>query len=81
MASDEVSPIDAAQVEKAVNALLKYVGKQKLDSKNLLDDDDLLYLVSFLRNRMHAARDSSHLRGLATHVQACHQDLNAGKSF
>ncbi len=38
--------VDEAQVQKAIVALLKYIGKQKETSKNLLEDEDLLYLVS-----------------------------------
>lgn len=43
----EVEHIDEKQVRKAVEALLKYIGKQKKDSSNLLEEDELLYLVSF----------------------------------
>jgi hypothetical protein len=38
--------IDKKQVHKAVVALLKYLGKQKDESMNLLEEDELLYLVS-----------------------------------
>lgn len=41
--------IDEVQVQKAVVALLKYIGKEKQNSTNLLEDEELLYLVSWLR--------------------------------
>lgn len=39
-----VRPLSEAQVAKAVKALLKFVGDQ--DKQQLLEDDELLYLVS-----------------------------------
>lgn len=41
-----IEDIDKKQVHKAVVALLKYLGKQKNESMNLLEEDELLYLVS-----------------------------------
>lgn len=38
-----VRPLSEAQVAKAVQALLKFVGDQ--DKQQLLEDDELLYLV------------------------------------
>jgi hypothetical protein len=43
------SPLDEAQVLRAVEALLKFVGKAREESANLLEDDDLLYLVRAAR--------------------------------
>ena len=40
-----IEDVDKKQVEKAVAALLKYIGKEKKDSSNLLEEDELLYLV------------------------------------
>jgi|LakMenE18May11ns_1017448.scaffolds.fasta_scaffold7664882_1 hypothetical protein len=40
-----IEDVDKKQVQKAVVALLKYLGKQKDESMNLLEEDDLLYLV------------------------------------
>ena len=38
--------LDEAQVLKAVEALLKYIEKQRASSKqNLLEEDELLYMV------------------------------------
>lgn len=34
------------QVSKAVAALLKFLGKQREESKNLLQEDEFLHLVS-----------------------------------
>jgi len=41
-----IESIDKKQVKKAVAALLKYIGKQKNERSNLLEEDELLYLVS-----------------------------------
>lgn len=41
-----IESVSKKQVHKAVTALLKYVGNQKNTSNNLLEEDDLLYLVS-----------------------------------
>ena len=38
---------DAAQVRKAVKALLKYIGNEKSSSNNLFDDDEMLNLVCY----------------------------------
>ena len=35
------------QIRKAVNALLKHIAKHKSTSNDLLEEDELLYLVSF----------------------------------
>jgi hypothetical protein len=40
-----IEDIDKKQVQKAVVALQKYLGKQKNESMNLLEEDELLYLV------------------------------------
>lgn len=37
--------LDPEQVRKAASALLKFVGSQKEDSKELLQDDEVFYLV------------------------------------
>lgn len=42
---DSSTAVSKEQVKKAVDALLKYVGKQKEESKNLIEDEDFLYLV------------------------------------
>ena len=41
-----IEDVDKKQVHKAVKALLKYIGKQQKDTSNLLEEDELLYLVS-----------------------------------
>lgn len=37
--------LDEAQVEKAARALLKYAKKQEENSKNILQEDEMIYLV------------------------------------
>ena len=37
--------LDREQTRKAVTALLKYVGKEKAEAKELFDDDEFLYVV------------------------------------
>ena len=37
--------LDREQTRKAVSALLKYIGKEKAEAKELFDDDEFLYLV------------------------------------
>ena len=37
--------ISQEQVQKAVEALLKFIGKKNNDKKSLIDDEDFLYLV------------------------------------
>lgn len=46
MASSKAPGLQREQIDKAVSALLKYVGSQKSDSKDLLEDEEYLYLVS-----------------------------------
>ena len=46
MASGKAPGLQREQVDKAVSALLKYIGSQKADSKDLLEDEEYLYLVS-----------------------------------
>ena len=46
MASDKAPGLKQEQVKKAVTALLKHVGRQQEGSKDLLQDDEYLYLVS-----------------------------------
>ena len=46
MASSKAPGLKRDQIDKAVSALLKYVGSQKSDSKDLLEDEEYLYLVS-----------------------------------
>ena len=46
MASNKAPGLKREQVDKAVSALLKYIGSQKADSKDLLEDEEYLYLVS-----------------------------------
>lgn len=46
MASNKAPGLKREQIDKAVSALLKYVGCQKADSKDLLEDEEYLYLVS-----------------------------------
>ena len=37
--------VSKAQVGKAVDALIQYVGKQNEESTSLIEDEDFLYLV------------------------------------
>jgi ribosome biogenesis protein UTP30 len=37
------------QLQKAVASLLKYIGKQKEETKQLIDDDELIYLIIQLK--------------------------------
>lgn len=46
MASGKTPGLDRQQIQKAVTALLKYVDSQKAGSKDLLEDEEYLYLVS-----------------------------------
>ncbi len=48
MASSKTPGLKREQVQKAVTALLKYVDLQKAGSKDLLEDEEYLYLVSRL---------------------------------
>ena len=48
MASSGAPGLKREQVEKAVQALLKYIGTQKADSKDLLEDEEYLYLVMLM---------------------------------
>lgn len=53
------SAVSRAQVGKAVDALLKYVGKQNEESTSLIEDEDFLYLVRvspFPARTRHACR-------------------------
>lgn len=45
MASSKTPGLKRDQVQKAVTALLKYVDSQKQGSKDLLEDEEYLYLV------------------------------------
>jgi hypothetical protein len=58
--------VSEEQVRKAVIALLKYIGKQKENSNNLLEDDELLYLVS--RRRLDVSECNVALRILHSHA-------------
>ena len=46
MASSKAPGLKQEQLQKAVKALLKHIGKQQEESKNLLQDEEYLYLVS-----------------------------------
>lgn len=46
MASSRAPGLKREQIDKAVSALLKYIGSQKADSTDLLEDEEYLYLVS-----------------------------------
>lgn len=46
MANSKTPGLEREQVQKAVAALLKYVASQKEGSKDLLEDEEFLYLVS-----------------------------------
>ena len=46
MASSKAPGLKREQIDKAVLALLKYIGSQKADSTDLLEDEQYLYLVS-----------------------------------
>ena len=37
--------LDREQTRKAVAALMKYIGKEKAEAKELFDDDEFLYVV------------------------------------
>ena len=37
--------LDREQTRKAVAALMKYIGKEKEEAKELFDDDEFLYVV------------------------------------
>lgn len=50
MAIGKTPGLRREQVEKAVSALLKYIGTQKADSKDLLEDEEYLYLVTASQN-------------------------------
>ena len=39
--------LDREQTRKAVTALMKYIGKEKAEAKELFDDDEFLYVVRF----------------------------------
>jgi hypothetical protein len=47
MANSTTPGLKREQVQKAVAALLKYVDSQKEGSKDLLEDEEYLYLVGF----------------------------------
>ena len=51
MASSKTPGLKREQVQKAVAALLKYVDSQKEGSKDLLEDEEYLYLVSSARQK------------------------------
>ena len=46
MASNKAPGLKKEQLQKAVKALLKHIGKQQEGSKDLLQDEEYLYLVS-----------------------------------
>lgn len=48
MASNKAPGLKREQIDKAVSALLKYIGSQKADSTDLLEDEEYLYLVSVI---------------------------------
>lgn len=45
MASSKAPGLKREQIDKAVSALLKYIGSQKADSTDLLEEEEYLYLV------------------------------------
>lgn len=45
MASNKAPGLKREQIDKAVSALLKYIGSQKADSTDLLEEEEYLYLV------------------------------------
>ena len=45
MASGKAPGLKREQIDKAVSALLKYIGSQKADSTDLLEEEEYLYLV------------------------------------
>lgn len=48
MASGKAPGLKQEQIQKAVTALLKHIGTQKEGSKDLLEEEEYLYLVSSL---------------------------------
>ena len=45
MSNDVEKSVSRAQVGKAVDALLQYIGKQNEKSTSLIEEEDFLYLV------------------------------------
>ena len=51
--------LDREQTRKAVAALMKYIGKEKEEAKELFDDDEFLYVVRIVLSPpvgLHTAR-------------------------
>lgn len=46
MASSKAPGLKQEQIKKAITALLKHIGRQQEGSKDLLQDEEYLYLVS-----------------------------------
>ena len=68
-----MSKIKKAQVGKAVDALLQYVGKQNEESTSLIDDEDFLYLVrggSFVRSHGHCMGRCRSSGNTSTHLDS-----------
>ena len=59
------SVLDREQMRKAVAALMKYIGKEKAESKELFDDDEFLYVVRVHCGPQCERRTQLHMPGLA----------------
>ncbi|KAL3138723.1 hypothetical protein ABBQ32_006478 [Trebouxia sp. C0010 RCD-2024] len=62
MASSKAPGLQREQIDKAVSALLKYVGAQKSDSKDLLEDEEYLYLNFALKKTPQPPKNPSPVR-------------------
>lgn len=62
MAIGKTPGLRREQVEKAVSALLKYIGTQKADSKDLLEDEEYLYLNIALKKTPQPPKNPSPIR-------------------
>lgn len=68
--ADKLVGLNQEQVQKAVTALLKFVGKQKDENNSLFDEDEFLYLVSTM-HEWHACRSVYGIKtGMETRVVA-----------
>ena len=71
MGSGNAQGLRREQAEKAVSALLKYIGTQKADSKDLLEDEEYLYLVITTQNYFQTQALHTHSQLLTLFCKNC----------
>lgn len=62
MASSKAPGLKREQIDKAVSALLKYIGSQKADSTDLLEEEEYLYLNIALKKTPQPPKNPSPIR-------------------